>query len=85
MRPRLAASASSSGSNAVTFALSSALAGLKLAGTLRVCELVHTSRNGAAAPAGLAIVTVRVERVQRMVSCGDALWSAKVASLPSVN
>ena len=56
-RPRLVAIASSSGSNGARSIVSRAVAGLKLAGTLRVSELVQTLRTGAAALAVLAIVT----------------------------
>jgi hypothetical protein len=40
------------------------VAGLKLAGALRVCELVQIDRKGAALLAGLAIETRRVARAQ---------------------
>ena len=57
--------------------------GLKLAGTLRTAELVHTYMNGAAPVAGFAIVTRRVARTHRIVSCGSADGLVNVASLPS--
>ena len=59
-----------------------AVAGLKLAGRLRVCELVQTHRNGAAAVAGLAMrhSARRARAVDRQLRLPAAL--AKVASLP---
>jgi hypothetical protein len=56
---------------------------LKLAGTLRVSELVHTLIDGAAAVAGLAMLTWRAAREQCIQSCAKPLAFAKVASLPS--
>jgi len=49
-RPRLNAIASSIGSKAPNSAVKRAVAGLKLAGALRLCVLVQIDRNGAAAP-----------------------------------
>ena len=61
---------------------SRALAGLKLAGRLRVSELVQMVRNGAAPPAVLAIETRRVARVQCIHNCRLPDASAKRASVP---
>ena len=54
-------------------ALSRPVAGLKLAGRLRVCALVHSERNGAAPVAGLTMVTRRVAIVQWRMNWGCAL------------
>ena len=59
------------------------VSGLKLAGTLRTAELVHTYMKGAAAVAGFAIVTRRVARTHRIDSWGSADGLANIASLPS--
>jgi len=61
-----------------------AVAGSKLAGTLRVIVLVQTLRNGTATLPGFAMLTRRVAREQRMVSCGMADALRKVAAPPSV-
>src|SRR5436309_373699 len=81
-RPRLKAIASSSGSVATTSALRRWVAGLKLAGRLRVCALVQTLRNGAAPVAGLEMMIRRVAATQRIVSCGSAEALRNDASLP---
>src|SRR5436190_8743328 len=81
-RPRLNAIASSSGSKAPNSAVKRAVAGLKLAGALRLWVLVQIDRNGAAALAGLARATRRVARVQPIVICGCEPAPTNVASLP---
>ena len=48
------------------------VAGSKLAGKLRAPLLVHRNRKGAAALAGLEIVTTRDDRVQLIVSWASA-------------
>ena len=80
--PRLEAIASSSGSIACRSALTRAAEASYVAGRLLLCELVQTHSDGEAAGAALRRVTRRVERVQRMVSCGWPLALAKLASLP---
>jgi hypothetical protein len=82
MRPRLAAMASSNGSNACTSALTRDEVASKVAGKLLFCELVHTHRDGDAAGAALSSAMLLLERVQRIVSCGWPLALEKVASLP---
>jgi hypothetical protein len=82
VRPRLNAIASSSGSYALNVALSLPVAGLKLAGRLRVRPLVQTNRNGAAPVAGFEMVTDRAGRAQAIVICGRAAKLTNVASLP---
>ena len=61
-----------------------AVVGSKLAGTTRDALLVHNVRDAAGALAGFAILTRRVARTQRTVSCGGADRLRKVAALPSV-
>src|SRR6185369_13821272 len=63
-RPRLNASESSSGSFDTISMLMRLVSGLKLAGTARTAELVHTVIIAAARVAGLATVTRRVALVQ---------------------
>src|SRR4029079_1153745 len=82
-RPRLKATASRNGSNAAKSVVRWLVAGLKLAGAERDCEVVQIEMNGAAPLAGFAIETRRVERVQRIVSCGWLLAPTNVTSLPS--
>jgi hypothetical protein len=83
MRPRLKASESSSGSLETISTLSRCVSGLKLAGTARAAELVQTVIVAAAPVAGFAIVTRRVDLVQRIVSCGSEDGLRKLASLPA--
>src|SRR5438105_13263272 len=82
-RPRLDAIASSKGSKFARSIVSLPVAGSKLDATLRLSELVQTLMNGAAADAGLAIVTRRVARVQCTHSCELLAEFANTASLPS--
>ena len=82
MRPRLNASESSSGSFDTRSMLMRLVSGLKLAGTARTAELVQMIIVAAAAVAGLAIITRRVDLVQRSVSCGSEDELRKLASLP---
>ena len=63
--------------------VSCAVAGLKLEGMLRVSELVHMLIVGAAALAGLEMLTRRVALAQWTKSCGLPDAFAKLASLPS--
>ena len=82
MRPRLEAIASSMGSNAGRSTLTRADVASKVAGRLFFWELVHTHSEVEAAAAAFNSETRRVERVQRIVSCGCPLAFEKVASLP---
>lgn len=81
-RPRVKASASSSGSEAAKSAVRAFVAS-KREGTLRVAELVQIESVGAAAGTPVrAIETVRAARLHRTDSRGVAVESAKLASLP---
>ena len=71
-RPRLNATASRIGSEPLIRTLTWPVAGSKLAGKLRAPLLVHRNRKGAAALAGLEIVTTRDDRVQLIVSWASA-------------